>query len=105
MIGMCLTGLIHLEQAGQYALQALSNDGIQVYIDGQRVIDDGKWQNHGYRLSHEAIVDVATAGWYPLAVEYFQFKGTSTSKLMWRNPGSREYAPIPPEVYEHQQPA
>ena len=101
-IGMRAVGLIHFRQTGQYVLQAMSNDGIRVYLDGRRVIDDGEWQKKGDRMSHRAIVDIQTAGWYPLQVEYFQAEGTSTIKLLWQTPDHQQLVPVPPESYAHQ---
>jgi hypothetical protein len=101
LIGMRMTGLIHFKQTGEYLLQALSNDGIRVYVDGQRVIDDGKWQKGGDRMSHESYLDIRTPGWYPLQVEYFQRKGTAAAKLFWRAPGGTDSAPVPAEAYAH----
>ena len=101
MVGMRINGLVNFSQTGQYVLQAMSNDGIRVYVDDKRVIDDGKWQKQGDRMSLEAFLDIKTAGWYRLQVEYFQLRGTSTIKLFWRTPENQELLPIPPEAYAH----
>lgn len=98
-IGMRMEGLLHLSRPGTYRLQALSNDGIRVYLNGRRIIDDP--DVHSNRLSAVATVDIASPGWYPLEVEYFQRKGTAAIMLYWQPPGSDALSGIPAQAYGH----
>jgi len=98
-IGMRLTGFIYFEKTGMYEMQAFSNDGVLVYLDGQKVINDP--EQHSDRLSNSATITIAEAGWYRTKIEYFQRKGTATLKLMWKPPGSSDYSPLPASVYGH----
>ena len=98
-IGMRMEGLLHIDRPGTYRFQALSNDGIRVYLDGQRIIDDP--DVHSNRLSAVAAVDIADPGWHPLEVEYFQRKGTAAIMLYWQPPESGALSIIPARAYGH----
>jgi hypothetical protein len=98
-IGMRMEGLLHLSRPGIYRFQALSNDGIRVYLDGRRIIDDP--DVHGNRLSDIATVEIANPGWHPLKVEYFQRKGTAAIMLYWQPPESSALSIIPAQAYGH----
>lgn len=98
-IGMRMEGLLHLTSPGTYQFQALSNDGIRVYVNGQRILDDP--DVHSNRLTPVAPVNITTPGWYPLKVEYFQRKGTAAIMLYWQPPGSNALSIIPAQAYGH----
>ena len=98
-IGMRMEGLLHLPSPGTYRFQALSNDGIRVYVNGQRILDDP--DVHSNRLTPVATVDIATPGWYPLEVEYFQRKGTAAIMLYWQPPENNALSIIPAQAYGH----
>jgi hypothetical protein len=98
-IGMHITGLIHLPEPGDYAFQALSNDGIRIYINEAMIINDPG--QHSDQLSNEALLENVKPGWYVIKVEYFQRKGTAAIALYWRKPGKKEYSPVPAEAYAH----
>ena len=55
--------------AGKYTLRAISDDGVRVYVDANRVID--RW------TEHESALDTAplSEGRHHLRVEYFQLTG------------------------------
>ncbi len=101
-VAMRIEGLIHLGKAGEYAFQAISNDGILVYLDGKLMIDDP--DQHSDRLSNLAVVKLTASGWYPIKIEYFQRKGTATLKLYWRRPGEKTLRIVPAEAFAHQPP-
>ena len=94
-----MSGIIHLAQSGEYAFQALSNDGIRIYLSGEMIIDNPG--QHADQLSNEAFTKVGTPGWYPILVEYFQRKGTAAIGLYWRKPGMKSYQPVPAKAYAH----
>lgn len=98
-VGMILTGYLHLNTAGQYRFQALSNDGIECILAGKQLFEDPGV--HKDRLTPVGIVDVPAAGWYPLSIRYFQRKGTSALKLYWQPPGASGFSIIPPEIFAH----
>ena len=98
-VGMRMKGYIHFPETGQYEMQALSNDGLILYLSRILAINDP--EQHADRLSNVAYVDVKTAGWYEIVVEYFQRKGTAALKLMWKTPGSTEFVPLPQSAYAH----
>lgn len=98
-VGMRLTGYIHFDTTGAYEMQALSNDGIILYIDDKLVISDP--EQHADRLSNIGYVTIDKEGWYKLKLEYFQRKGTAALKLFWQKPGNGKQEPVPAEAYGH----
>ncbi len=98
-IGMRMKGMVRFPAAGEYAFQALSNDGIRVYLSDRLVIDDP--DQHADRLSDIAVFQIPEPAWYPLTVEYFQRKGTAAIKLFWREPGAADFRIVPAAAYGH----
>jgi len=98
-VGMVMTGYLHLAKPGKYSFQALANDGIEFVLDQKLLFEDPTV--HKDRLSPIGIADVASGGWYPLTLRYFQRKGTATLKLYWQPPGATEFSILPEEIYAH----
>lgn len=99
--GICveMNGLVQFPQAGAYIFKAHSNDGIRIFIDGRRIIDDP--DVHGDRYRQSDPVRITQPGWYRLNVKYFQRKGTATLELYWKTPGSADFVIVPPAAYAH----
>jgi hypothetical protein len=98
-VGMRLEGFMHFREKGTYDLQALSNDGIIMYISNVLALNDP--EQHSDRLSNLAHVSVDKPGYYPVLIEYFQRKGTATLQLLWKTPGSATMVPVPAQAYAH----
>ncbi|WP_319549100.1 PA14 domain-containing protein [Desulfogranum marinum] len=98
-VGMRLQGYLLFAEPGEYSLQAMSNDGIIMQLDGVQVLSDPK--QHSDRLTEMAQVVINHPGWYPVVIEYFQRKGTATLQLLWKTPGSSDVEPIPASAYGH----
>lgn len=98
-VAMRMKGYIIFDRKGDYQLQALSNDGVGVIIDGKPVISD--LEQHSDRLSNIGHVTIDQPGYYPTVVEYFQRKGTAALKLFWKTPGTSEFVVIPANAYAH----
>jgi parallel beta-helix repeat protein len=60
---------------GTYTLRTISDDGVRVWVDGTRVIDD--WSLHESRVDNAAL----TGGTHTLRVEYFQVDGWTELRL------------------------
>ncbi len=98
-VGVQMKGYLHLEKKGSYEFQALSNDGVEIIIDGNSIlIDPGV---HSDRLSNIETLSVQDTGWHSLMVKYFQRKGTAAITLFWKTPGKDEFEVIPARVYGH----
>lgn len=98
-VGVQMKGFIHLDQMGRYEFQALSNDGVEIVIDGNSILVDP--DVHGDRLSKIGTLTSQEARWHPLMVKYFQRKGTAALKVFWKTPGEEEFEVIPAEAYGH----
>lgn len=98
-VGVQMKGYILLDQQGQYEFQALSNDGVEVIIDGNTILID--FDVHSDRLSEVGTLSVEESGWHPLMVKYFQRKGTAALTLYWKTPGKDEFEVIPEWAYGH----
>lgn len=98
-VGIRMSGALFFGQSGEYLIQALSNDGIQLYLDNQLLLSDPK--QHADRLSAAVPIMIDTPGWYSLVVEYFQRKGTAALKLFWQRPGTDELEVVPATAYGH----
>ena len=65
--------------AGTYRFHAVVDDGVQVFVDGVRVIDD--WNNGSQR---EVIGDIwLWGGQHTVVVYYFQAAGTASIHVWW----------------------
>lgn len=98
-IGVQMHGYIHLDRAGTWQFQALSNDGVEIYVRDQLVVDDASY--HSDRLSEPITYPVDTPGWYPLTVRYFQRKGSAALKFYWQPPGATGFAIVPARAFAH----
>ena len=99
-VGMVMSGFFHLEQPGQYAFQARSNDGFELYINDNLLISDP--DVHGDKLSDIGQLTAAKGGWFPVVIKYYQRKGTATIELYWQPPGAASFVIVPSQVYAHQ---
>ncbi len=95
-----ITGFIHLEAAGAYKFAFESNDGVRLKIDGELIVEDP--DVHGDQFSEVGAMEVANPGWYPLAIDYFERKGTSTLRFLWRPPGNEgDMTLVPAQALAH----
>jgi hypothetical protein len=97
LIGMRMKGFLNLSETGVYEFQALANDGITVILSGKILLDDPS--QHSDRLTNIGLVTVKTPGWHEMVLEYFQRKGTAALVLFWKEPGEKEFVPVPKEIY------
>jgi len=70
---------------GKYRLRSVSDDGVRVYFDGKRVIDNWTWH---VPTEDTAIVD-ATAGPHDIRVEYFEITGHAQLQFFLEPLGGR----------------
>ncbi|MBW1982029.1 MAG: hypothetical protein JRJ12_12495, partial [Deltaproteobacteria bacterium] len=98
-VGVQMSGFINFPESGQYVFKARANDGVRVFIDSTRIINDP--EVHAARFSRETLLEVPAAGWYPLLIQYFQRKGTAMLELYWRKPGKDKFSIMPAEAYAH----
>jgi hypothetical protein len=97
-VGAQIRGLIHFDKTGTYDLRVTSNDGVRLTLAGQKIFEDpGVHSDH---TSPPLEIAIDEAGWYELAIDYFQKKGTATLQLKWTPPdGSEE--PVPASAFAH----
>ena len=98
-VGILMKGYFFLEKPGSYQFQARSNDGFQLYIDGKLIVSDP--DVHGDRLSTAGTFKAVQGGMFPVAIKYFQRKGTATLELYWQPPGTDSFVIVPQEIYRH----
>lgn len=67
----------------RYTFHAWADDGIRVWVNGQKVIDD--WGDHGARWSTGAL-DLVAGQAYALVVEYYESAGEAVAELHWSSP-------------------
>jgi len=101
LVAMRMQGLLYFSQSGTYTLLGLANDGLRIYLNDQRIIDDPAWHARGDQYTVGVIAEIAQAGWYPMKVEYNQRKGTAAIGFFWRRPGADGFEPVPAEAYAH----
>jgi len=83
------TGFIEAPASGEYAFHTFSNDGIRLWVNDERLVDD--WTDHSTKEDTGRIK--LTAGQrYAVKLEYFYNGGQGVSKLWWTPPGGKKEA-------------
>ena len=98
-VALQMDGMIKFPEPGEYWMEAYANDGIRVFIDNQRVVNDPYW--HSDEFSPKTKLEISTPGWYLFKLQYFQRLGTATLRLLWKKPGDADFSAIPAEAYGH----
>ena len=80
-----------IDQSGTYRLNARSDDGIRVYVDGDRVIDEWRNQTYGPTYSYE----LHLSGDHDLKVEYYQAHGGARVRFWWDRISNPTPTPTP----------
>lgn len=97
-VGAQINGLIKLDRPGTYVFELMSNDGVKLTIGGVLIHEDAGI--HADTWSPPIEFAVTEPGWYPLAIDYFQRKGTSALRLMWTPPGGTKQV-VPATAFAH----
>jgi hypothetical protein len=66
-------------RSGWYRLNARADDGIRVYVDGNRVINEWRNQTYGPTFSH----DIYLSGDHDIEVRYYQAGGGARVRFWW----------------------
>lgn len=72
-------GTIQVNTAGTYRFTTMSDDGVRVFVDGSRIIDD--WNEHPLRRNAADIP--LTVGAHSVTVEYFEWAGLAQMSFTW----------------------
>lgn len=67
-------------EAGAYRFYASSDDGVRVYVDGQRVID--AWQDQAQANLHQTDLNLS-AGTHAIVVEYYEHGDKASIHAWW----------------------
>ncbi|SLN77899.1 PA14 domain-containing protein [Oceanibacterium hippocampi] len=98
-VGAVIKGLIRMDKPGTYTFMVHSNDGVELVIGGKDIYKDTGV--HADRFSDEIKVQVATAGWYPIDIVYFERKNTATLELYWSTPDQPDPDYVPASHFAH----
>lgn len=84
--GLIFEGEIYIPSSGEYAFHLASDDGSELYLDENLLINNGG--EHADRIkSGKKNVE---AGWHPLRVRFFDSGGGASVRLWWTPPGGQE---------------
>ncbi|MFN3822069.1 MAG: PA14 domain-containing protein, partial [bacterium] len=90
--GVIWTGYFRVAQAGQYTFRTYSDDGVRLYINGNRVIDD--WVDHAPAERVSNAINL-TIGWHSVRLEFYENGGGAVCQLYWRPPGQNDWSLLP----------
>ena len=85
------TGQIEPKFSEEYGVHTLSNDGVRLWINGERIIDN--WTDHG-EVEDTGKIKLEAGKKYDLKLEYFYNGGNGVTKLLWSSASqSKEVIP------------
>lgn len=85
-------GTIRAPAPGLWTIETLSDDGVEVVIDGKSVISN--WTDHAPTVDSGSFAFEAGKA-YPIRIRYYQGSGPATFRLSWRAPGQAAATVIP----------
>jgi hypothetical protein len=78
------TGWVRAPRRGQYRFFTESDDGVRLWIDGRRLVDD--WTAHATKENASEEIELE-GGPHALRLEYFNAQGAATVRLRCQGPG------------------
>jgi hypothetical protein len=77
------TAVLEVPFTETYTLITTSDDGVRLWLDGRRVIDN--WTDHGSTVNR-AKVDLVSGQPYLLVMEWYENGGSAIAQLSWESP-------------------
>lgn len=78
------TGTLKPPVSGRYTLQTASDDGVRLFINGEKLIDD--WHDHGM-LTNTHQIDLDSTKLYDVRIEFYENGGSAGIQFGWMLPG------------------
>jgi PA14 domain len=88
------TGQILAPETGTYRFTTKSDDGIAVWVNGQRLIN--AWNNHSAQ-EDSGTISLQAGQKYDIKVDYFEHGGDSVAQLYWSSPSIAQQ--VIPQAY------
>jgi len=79
------TGQVQATTTGDFVFATNSDDGVRLWVDGERVIDN--WTDHGDTLNSSAPVHLEAGQKYNLRLEWYERGASALVRLSWSYPG------------------
>ena len=81
--GMVFEGQIKIDRSGQYTFYTTADDGVRLFVKGQRVVNDD-----GIHAARERSGSISlSAGLHPIRVEYFERTAKEVLEVRYKGPG------------------
>lgn len=93
-------GFLKVPIQGPIEFRVRSDDGVRVYYNGKKVID--QWKLQAPTLSESGPVPAQKDTTYPFKVEWYEHGGGATLTMAWRKVGDSEWRVIPASAYRIQ---
>ncbi len=87
------TGTIEASTTGAYQIQTNSDDGVRVWVNGQKLIDD--WNGHAVTVNTSTAINLTAGQRYSVVVEYMDIRSYAVMQLRWKSPGATAFTAIP----------
>jgi hypothetical protein len=82
---------------GDYTFYTLSDDGVRLWIDNQKMIDN--WTSHPEAPDQAGPIHLEGGKYYHIQLDFFESGGRAMIKLFWQLPGSGDQEVIPPSQF------
>jgi len=79
------TGRVEAPVTGSYRFTTVSDDGIRLWVNGQRVINN--WTDHAAATNTSAAIALTAGVKYAITLEFYEKAGDATARLLWSYPG------------------
>jgi YVTN family beta-propeller protein len=87
------TGTVFAPTTGSYRFQTVSDDGVRLWVNGTRLINN--WKDHAATTNTSSAVTLAGGQFHTVTLEYYEKGGQAVIRLRWLTPGASSYMPIP----------
>lgn len=77
-------GEVETVESGEYQFQTVTSDGVRLYVQGRRVIEE--WREHVNGPQATSKIRLPSRTRVPLRLEFFNKGSNATAKLMWERP-------------------
>ncbi len=89
-----MTGSIALDESGTYKFGIECDDGCNIFIDGQTVVNTYSYASHSYREEEVYL----TAGVHNIAISFSEYNGPQGLTIYMKRPSESSASPLPQSI-------